>query len=382
MRAMWKGAVAFGLVNVPIKLYAATEDHDVRFHQVHAADGGRVKMLRTCSVDGKPVEYKELAKAYESDTGQVVIMEDADFEGLPVPGMREIEVVEFVPSDQVDPVLFDRSYYLEPEPRALKPYVLLREALEATERTALVRVVLRQKTQLGALRVRGDVLVLQTMLWPDEVRAADFDVLDADVDIRPQELSMASSLIDSLSTDFDPSEFRDEYREALLAVIDRKLAGGQGISEPQLVGAGDEGDGIVLDLMAALRESVKRSQTTKPAAAAGSEPGEEPAAESATAKRRTTTTRTASTKATTGPASTRAATTRAATTRAATTSGARTTRAATTSGARTTAAATKTVSKAPAKKAAAERAVTSAAAPKKPAKTATPTAKTARRRTA
>ena len=361
MRAMWKGAVAFGLVNVPIKLYAATEDHDVRFHQVHAADGGRVKMLRTCSVDGKPIEYKELAKAYESDTGQVVIMEDADFEGLPVPGMREIEVVEFVPSDQVDPVLFDRSYYLEPEPRALKPYVLLREALEATDRTALVRVVLRQKTQLGALRVRGDVLVLQTMLWPDEVRAADFDVLDADVDIRPQELSMASSLIDSLSTDFDPSEFRDEYREALLAVIDRKLAGGQGISEPQLVGAGDEGDGIVLDLMAALRESVKRSQTTKPAAAAGSEPGEEPAAESATAKRRTTTTRTASTKATTGPASTRAATT---------------------SGARTTAAATKTVSKAPAKKAAAERAVTSAAAPKKPAKTATPTAKTARRRTA
>lgn len=376
MRAMWKGAVAFGLVNVPIKLYAATEDHDVRFHQVHAADGGRVKMLRTCSVDGKPVEYKELAKAYESDTGQVVIMEDADFEGLPVPGMREIEVVEFVPSDQVDPVLFDRSYYLEPEPRALKPYVLLREALEATDRTALVRVVLRQKTQLGALRVRGDVLVLQTMLWPDEVRAADFDVLETDVDIRPQELSMASSLIDSLSTDFDPSEFRDEYREALLAVIDRKLAGGQGITEPAAVGAGDEGDGIVLDLMAALRESVKRSQTGKPGAGSGaepgSEPGEEPAAESA-AKRRTTSTaraatRTASTKAATGAASTKAATVKAAAT----------------SGARTTAAATKTVSKAPAKKAAAERAVktTSAATPKKPAKTATSTAKTARRRTA
>jgi len=358
MRAMWKGAVAFGLVNVPIKLYAATEDHDVRFHQVHAADGGRVKMLRTCSVDGKPVEYKELAKAYESDTGQVVIMEDADFEGLPVPGMREIEVVEFVPSDQVDPVLFDRSYYLEPEPRALKPYVLLREALEATDRTALVRVVLRQKTQLGALRVRGDVLVLQTMLWPDEVRAADFDVLDADVDIRPQELSMASSLIDSLSTDFDPSEFRDEYREALLAVIDRKLAGGQGITAPAMGEVGDGGDGIVLDLMAALRESVKRSQTTKPAG--GAESGAE--AESAAAPRRTASAKTGTPKAATA----RAGTPKAAATKATTPAPAR-----------------KTVSKAPVKKAAADRAATTgAAAPKKTAKTAASTAKTPRRRTA
>jgi DNA end-binding protein Ku len=273
MRAMWKGAVAFGLVNVPIKLYAATEDHDVRFHQVHAADGGRVKMVRTCSVDGQPIEYKELAKAYESDTGQVVVMEDSDFEGLPVPGMREIEVVEFVPSDQVDPLLLDRSYYLEPEPRALKPYVLLREALTTTDRTAVVRVVLRNKTQLGALRVRDDVLVLQTMLWPDEVRKADFDVLTDTVEIRPQELSMASSLIDSLSTDFDPTEFRDEYREALLAVIDSKLAGGMGLTPVAAVDAGDGGDGIVLDLMAALRESVERHQSTKPAA-----PVAEPAA--------------------------------------------------------------------------------------------------------
>ena len=162
MRAMWKGSVAFGLVNVPIKLYTATEDHDVRFHQVHAEDGGRVKMLRTCSVDGKPLEMKDLSKAYETDTGRVVIMEESDFEGLPVPGVKEIEVLEFVPSEQVDPMLLDRSYYLEPETRALKPYVLLREALEQTERTAIVRVVLRTKTQLGALRVRDDVLVLRT----------------------------------------------------------------------------------------------------------------------------------------------------------------------------------------------------------------------------
>ena len=339
MRAMWKGAVAFGLVNVPIKLYAATEDHDVKFHQVHAADGGRVKMQRTCSVDGQPVEYKELAKAYESDTGQVVIMEDADFEGLPVPGMREIEVVEFVPSDQVDPLLLDRSYYLEPEGRALKPYVLLREALTETDRTAIVRVVLRNKSQLGALRVRDDVLVLQTMLWPDEVRKAEFDVLDDDVEIRPQELAMASSLIDSLSADFDPGEFRDEYREALLGVIDRKLAGGMGISPVVAADSGDGGDGIVLDLMAALRESVERNQSTKATPAAA-----EPVEASAAKPRR---------------ASSAAPKTAATKTVA------------------------KTAAKPPAKKASPARAVktTSTAEEKKAAKT-TATAKTSRRRTA
>lgn len=262
MRAMWKGSVAFGLVNVPIKLYSATEDHDVRFHQVHAADGGRVKMLRTCSVDGQQLDVKDLSKAYETETGRVVVMEESDFEGLPVPGVREIEVLEFVPSEQVDPMLFDRSYYLEPEARALKPYVLLREALAQTERTAIVRVVLRTKTQLAALRVRDDVLVLQTLLWPDEVRAADFDILSGETDVRPQELAMAASFIDNLSADFDPTQFHDDYREALLAVIDSKLAGGDVLPAASDVAAA-EGDGIVLDLMTALRESVKRTQEAR-----------------------------------------------------------------------------------------------------------------------
>lgn len=260
MRSMWKGSVAFGLVNVPVKLYAATEDHDVRFHQVHAADGGRIKMVRTCSVDGQPVAYSDLAKAYETPSGEVVMMDESDFEQLPVAGKREIDVLEFVPSDQVDPVLFDRSYYLEPEARALKPYVLLREALRTTDRTALVRVVLRQKSQLAALRVRDDVILLQTMLWPDEVRQPSFDVLESEVEIRPQELTMAASLIDSLSGDFDPDEFHDEYREALLAVIDRKLAGGAGVPAEVAAAGEDSGDGIVVDLMAALRESVERTK--------------------------------------------------------------------------------------------------------------------------
>ena len=276
MRAMWKGSVAFGLVNVPIKLYAATEDHDVRFHQVHAADGGRIKMQRTCSIDGEKVEYKDLAKAYETDTGQVVIMEESDFDGLPVPGVREIEVLEFVPSEQVDPVLFDRSYYLEPEAKAVKPYVLLREALLQTERTAIVRVVLRSKSQLAALRVRDGVLVLQTMLWPDEVRAADFDVLGDDVEVKPQELAMAASLVDNLSMDFEPDKYHDDYREALLAVIESKLAGGQGIAPTVAAEGGDEGDGIVVDLMAALRESVERSKAERAAGAETEKPATAP----------------------------------------------------------------------------------------------------------
>jgi DNA end-binding protein Ku len=286
---MWKGAVAFGLVNVPIKLYAATEDHDVRFHQVHAADGGRIKMVRTCSVDGHQVEYKDLAKGYESESGQTVIMDESDFEGLPVPGLREIEVLEFVPSDQVDPLLFDKSYYLEPDGKAIKPYVLLREALEQTDRTAIVRVVLRNKSQLAALRVRGDVLVMQTMLWPDEVRAAEFDVLDGAIEVRPQELAMAASLIESLSSDFDPAEYTDDYRTALLAVIESKLEGGEGVTAPEAAASNDTGDGLVVDLMAALRESVERTKASRAEAErAESERAEETGPAKAAPKKRST----------------------------------------------------------------------------------------------
>jgi DNA end-binding protein Ku len=271
MRAMWKGALSFGLVNVPVKLFAATEDHDVRFHQVHAVDGGRVRMKRTCSVDGEALEYKDLAKAYEASDGRVVVMSDEDFAGLPVPGVRDIDILEFVPSEQVDPILFDKAYYLEPDGRAIKPYVLMREALASTDRIAIARVVLRSKQQLAALRVRGDVLVLQTMLWPDELRAADFDVLGTDVDVRPQELTMASSLIDSLSADFDPDQYHDEYRAALLAVIENKLTGGQGVQEPVTTGSGgDDGSALVVDLMAALQESVERTRAARAGAPTGS----------------------------------------------------------------------------------------------------------------
>ena len=261
VRAIWKGAVSFGLVNVPVKLYAATQDHDVRFHQVHETDGGRVRMKRVCEVCGETVTDAEIAKGFQDPSGQTVIMTVEDLQSLPVSDQnRNIEVLEFVPTAQIDPILYDKSYYLEPEKRTVKPYVLLRDALGKTDRTAIVKVAIRQRTQLACLRIQDQVLLLQTLKWPDEVRQPDFDFQSQDVAIRPQELAMAESLIESLASDFDPDEFSDNYRDAVVALLDTKLAGGDTLvveSSTETAGTGD-----VIDLMAALRESVKRSGGT------------------------------------------------------------------------------------------------------------------------
>jgi DNA end-binding protein Ku len=170
MRAIWKGALTFGLVNVPVKVYSAIEDHDVPLHQVHAADGGRIRYQRICELDGEVVPYADIDKAYDGE--RTVVLTAEDLAALPSERSREIEVVEFVPSDQIDLLTLDRPYYLEPDSSSPKAYVLLRKTLERTDRTAVVRFSLRQKTRLAALRVRGDVLVLQTLLWADEVREA------------------------------------------------------------------------------------------------------------------------------------------------------------------------------------------------------------------
>src|SRR5690606_22061855 len=188
MRAMWSGAVSFGLVSVPVKAYAATSSHDIRFHQVHAADGGRIRYKRTCSIDGEEVDYADIVKGYETEDGELIILDEEDLDSLPTKSSHEIDVVEFVPADQIDPLLYDKSYYLEPEAKAAKPYALLREALVQTDRMAVVKVALRQRESIALLRVRGKAIVLQTMLWPDEVREPDFDILDAEVELRPQEL--------------------------------------------------------------------------------------------------------------------------------------------------------------------------------------------------
>jgi DNA end-binding protein Ku len=259
MRAIWKGAVSFGLVSIAVKLYSATEEKDIRFHQVHRTDGGRIKYKRTCSLDGEEVTYDDIAKGYDLGGGEMVILDDEDFAELPLTTSHAIDVLEFVPAEQVDPILYNKAYYLEPDNTAAKPYALLRDALTRTDRVAVVKVALRQREQLATLRVRDDVLVLNTMLWPDEVRKPSFEFLDDDYEARPAELAMAGSLIESMAADFDPTQYTDNYRAALQEVIDAKVAGREVVApqeeEPAPTGA--------VDLMAALRASVERARTAR-----------------------------------------------------------------------------------------------------------------------
>jgi DNA end-binding protein Ku len=281
MRSIWQGAISFGLATSPVKLYSATQEKDVTFHQVHVSDGGRIRYKRVCSLDGEEVRFSDIAKGYELATGEVVVLTDEDFAELPLATSRSIDVLEFVPLAQVDPIYFNRSYYLEPDAAGVKPYVLLREALERSGRVALVKVALRQRESLATLRVRDGVFVLEMMLWPDEVRTPDFGFLDDEVDVRPQELAMAASLIDSLSGDLDPSQYTDGYREALQALIDAKVAGREVVEVEQPSGE----TGTVVDLMAALRASVEAAKKGRADEAAPATKTTRKATKKATAKK-------------------------------------------------------------------------------------------------
>ena len=225
MRSMWKGAISFGLVTIPVKLYTATEQRDVSFRQVHAEDGGRIHFRRVCSLDGEEVPFADVAKGYELPDGEMVVLTDEDLAQLPLPTARSIEVLNFSPADQVDPILWNRSYYVEPEPAGARAYVLLRDALDRSGRVAVTKVALRQRESLATLRTRDGLLVLETMLWPDEIRVPDFGFLDQDIDVRAQELRMATSLIDSMTEDFDPEQYHDNYREALEELVAAKVDG-------------------------------------------------------------------------------------------------------------------------------------------------------------
>lgn len=262
MRAIWKGAVSFGLVNVPVKLYAATESRDISFRQVHAKDGGRIKYQRVCSLDGEEVAYSDIAKGYETEDGEMVILDDADMADLPVTSSREISVEKFVPTDQIDPMLFEKSYYLEPEKTGAKPYALLRQALLDSDRMALATVAIRNRTSLAVLRVRpseeGDVIVLQTMMWPDEIRAPEISLGDAD-DAKAAEIKMATMLVETLAGDFDPSEFEDEYRTAVEELVRAKVEGGEVTRTP----ASTKTSGEVVDLLAALQRSVAAAKRSR-----------------------------------------------------------------------------------------------------------------------
>lgn len=274
MRAVWTGAITFGLVNVPVKAYTAVEDHDISFHQVHDADGGRIRYERKCEVCGKKVEYKNIDKAYD-DGDDTVIITDEDLKTLPEASNQEIEVVQFVPSDQVDPIMLERSYYLEPEGKSPKSYLLLRQTLEDTDRIAIVQFALRQKTRLGALRVRGKVLVLQGLLWADEVRDVDFKGTKSRAKISDQELKLSAALVEQFASDFTPEDFEDEYQIELRKLIDAKLQAGDTLDTAATFGetedSEDDGDDAdVIDLMEALKASLDRKRRDKNPAKASS----------------------------------------------------------------------------------------------------------------
>ncbi|MEN8705172.1 MAG: Ku protein [Nocardioides marinisabuli] len=255
MRAIWKGAVSFGLVSVPVKLYSATESHDVSFRQVHAKDGGRIRYQRVCSIDGEEVPYADIAKGYETEDGEMVILTDDDMAELPSTSSREIAVEKFVPSDQIDPMLFEKSYYLEPEKSGAKPYALLRQALLEADRMAVVTVALRQRTTIAVLRVRDDVIVLQTMMWPDEIRTPDFSVEAGEV--KEAETKMATMLVETLAGDFDASEFEDDYAAAVEMMVKTKIEGGEMKRTP----TSTKSSGEVVDLLAALQRSVDAAKS-------------------------------------------------------------------------------------------------------------------------
>ncbi len=260
MRSIWKGAVSFGLVSIGVKLYSATDEKSVSFNQVRRSDGSRIRYKRVAEVDGEEVPYTEIAKGYQLPDGETVVLTDDDFADLPLTSTKLVDVLQFVPTEQIDPIYFAKSYYLEPEKSAVKPYVLLRDALESSGMVGLVKVALRNREQLATLRVRDGVIVLETMLWPDEIREPEFGFLDQDVTLRPQEKSMAESLVTSMAGDFDPAAFHDEYREALEQVIEAKVAGRQVVDTPE---AAPASSGNVVDLMAALRASVEAAKAKR-----------------------------------------------------------------------------------------------------------------------
>jgi DNA end-binding protein Ku len=274
MHAIWKGTISFGLVTIPVKVYSATEERDISFRQVHEEDGGRIRYKRVCEVDGQEVPYSDIGKGYELPDGRMIVLTADDFASLPLPTTRAIEVLEFVPTEQVDPLYFAKAYYLAADGVGAKPYVLLRDALTGSGQCALVKVAIRTKETLALLRERDGALVLQTMLWPEEVRDSEFAVPDDSVEIRSQEVKMAESYIATLQNDFDPSRYHSDYREALEQLVEAKASG-----LPMPEAEEDEGQQAeVLDLVAALRASVDAAKKRRAGSSADDESGK-PSAE-------------------------------------------------------------------------------------------------------
>ena len=268
MQTIWKGAISFGLVSIPVRVFSATDERGIALRQVHAADGGRIRYKRICELDGEEVPYSDIAKGFDLGGGELVVLTDEDMDSLPLASTKAVEVLQFVPAESYDPVAAARCYYLQADQHGAKPYVLLRDALARSGKVAIVKVALRSRESLAAIRPHGDVLLLQMMLWPEEIRDPSALVPDPDVTVREQEIAMAEAYIETLTGEFKPDDYTDEYAAALRAVVDAKVAGRQVVSVEENAEPAAE----VVDLMEALRQSVARVKERRAAEAGGAAP--------------------------------------------------------------------------------------------------------------
>ena len=272
-RSIWTGAISFGLVNVPVKLYSAVSSKSVRFHQLHAEDGGRIKQKRVCSQDGEEVPYEEIVKGYEIGPDRYVVITPEELDGIAPEKTRTIDIEDFVDLDEIDPIFYDHPYYLVPDKGAEKAYQLLLDAMKESNKVAIARVVIRSKENLVAIRPRDGVLTMETLLFGDEVvepgKLDEIPEVKGGKKTSKRELEMAQQLIDSLTAEFDPDKYRDEYRDRVLDMIERKAQGEQVVVE-----APAEEPKKVPDLMAALEASIADSKRqSKPKKAASSSNG-------------------------------------------------------------------------------------------------------------
>lgn len=259
MRPIWKGAITFGLISIPVRLYSAVQEKGLKFNLLHAEDGGRIKYQRTCAKCGKEVTWDDIVKGYEYSKDHYVTFTNEELAALDVDSIKAVDVVSFVPLSDIDPIYFNKTYYVAPEPSGLKAYRLLADALEAEGQVGIAKVALREKEHLATIRLKEEVFVLETMHWPDEIRPAEFEELDKKVQVRDNEVKMARQLIQQLSSEFDPDEFQDEYRLKLEELAQRKIEG----EEVTVAAEPEEEPAKVVDLMEALKASVADAKKKK-----------------------------------------------------------------------------------------------------------------------
>lgn len=253
-RAIWKGAINFGLVTIPVGMYTATDDKTPKFKQLRKTDHSPIKYKRVAEADGEEVQWDDIVKGYEFEKDRFVVFTDEELEAANPDGNKLVDVVQFVDEEEIDPLMYKKSYYLAPEKTGVKAYKILAEALEAKDRVALAKVSIREKQQLATLRTKDGVLVMETMFWPDEVRAGEFEELDGEVEIRPEEVEMASSLIDNLTKPFDPEAFEDRTRATVEELAQKKIAG------EEIVAPTSPEPTKVVDLLEALKASVEATK--------------------------------------------------------------------------------------------------------------------------